>query len=143
MKPIHPFRAAPLLALFGALLASAPLPAAAQAPAAEPAGQYAVGDRRLVQYITALRCFLPRAGISCSSRESAFMRDRLVPLGVTRVSAGVSTAVGGRATEDLHNPGQFEISDHRSLEQMAAALAANGYQAVLKDWETPVEAATA
>ncbi len=45
MKPIHPFRAAPLLALFGALLASAPLPAAAQAPAAEPAGQYAVGDR--------------------------------------------------------------------------------------------------
>ncbi len=98
---------------------------------------HGVDDRHLVQYVTALRCFLPRAGITCSSRESAFMRDHLVPVGVTRVSAGVSTAVGGRATEDLHNPGQFEITDHRSLEQMMAALAANGYQPVLKDWEDP------
>lgn len=98
---------------------------------------HGVDDRHLAQYVTALRCFLPRAGITCSSRESAFMRDHLVPIGVTRVSAGVSTAVGGRATEDLHNPGQFEITDHRSLEQMMAALAANGYQPVLKDWEDP------
>ncbi len=97
-----------------------------------------VNDRKFVQYVIALRCFLPRAGITCSSRESAFMRDHLVPLGVTRVSAGVSTAVGGRATEDLHNPGQFEISDHRSLEDMMADLAKNGYQAVLKDWEDPL-----
>ena len=98
---------------------------------------HGVDDRHLVQYVTALRCFLPSAGITCSSRESAFMRDHLVPLGVTRVSAGVSTAVGGRATEDLHNPGQFEITDHRSLEQMMADLSANGYQPVLKDWEDP------
>lgn len=100
--------------------------------------EHGVTDEQLVQYVTALRCFLPRAGITCSSRESAFMRDHLVPLGVTRVSAGVSTAVGGRATEDLHNPGQFEISDRRSLGQMVADLAANGYQAVLKDWEDPL-----
>lgn len=99
--------------------------------------QHAVDDRHLVQYVTAVRCFLPRAGITCSSRESAFMRDHLVPLGVTRVSAGVSTAVGGRATEDKHNPGQFEITDRRSLEAMSAALAGMGYQAVLKDWEDP------
>ncbi len=99
--------------------------------------QHAVDDRHLVQYVTATRCFLPRAGITCSSRESAFMRDHLVPLGVTRVSAGVSTAVGGRATEDMHNPGQFEITDHRSLEQMNSALAGIGYQAVIKDWEDP------
>ncbi|MBD5553138.1 MAG: 2-iminoacetate synthase ThiH [Desulfovibrio sp.] len=100
----------------------------------EFAVEHGVTDRQLAQYVAALRCFLPRAGITCSSRESAWMRDHLVPLGVTRVSAGVSTAVGGRATEDTHNPGQFEISDRRSLPEMAAALAANGYQAVLKDW---------
>ncbi len=99
--------------------------------------QHAVDDRHLVQYVTAMRCFLPRAGITCSSRESAFMRNHLVPIGVTRVSAGVSTAVGGRATEDKHNPGQFEISDRRSLAEMTAALAGIGYQAVLKDWEDP------
>lgn len=92
-------------------------------------------DKQLAQYVMALRCFLPRLGITCSSRESAYMRDHLLPLGVTRVSAGVSTAVGGRVTEDLHNPGQFEISDSRSLEQMMADLSANGYQPVLKDWE--------
>ena len=99
--------------------------------------EHAVDDRHLAQYVMALRCFLPRAGITCSSRETAYMRDNLLPLGVTRVSAGVSTAVGGRATEDLHNPGQFEISDSRSLSQMVAALADRGYQAVLKDWEAP------
>lgn len=99
--------------------------------------KHGASDRQLVQYVTALRCFLPRSGITCSSRESAYMRDHLLPLGVTRVSAGVSTAVGGRATEDLHNPGQFEITDSRSLEQMMADLAANGYQPVLKDWEDP------
>lgn len=101
--------------------------------------RYGVSDRQFAQYITALRCFLPRAGITCSSRESAAMRNNIVPLGVTRVSAGVSTAVGGRATEDLHNPGQFEISDKRSLGQMITDLAAMGYQAVLKDWESPLE----
>lgn len=99
---------------------------------------HGVTDAQLAQYVTAMRCFLPRAGITCSSRESAFMRNHLIPLGVTRVSAGVSTAVGGRATEDLHNPGQFEIFDHRSLGQMTADLAANGYQAVIKDWEDPL-----
>ena len=101
---------------------------------------HALDDRHLVQYVTALRCFLPRAGITCSSRESAFMRDHLLPLGVTRVSAGVSTAVGGRATEDLHNPGQFEITDSRSLEEMTSALLGMGYQPVLKDWEHPATA---
>lgn len=100
--------------------------------------EHGVDDRQLAQYVTALRCFLPRAGITCSSRESAYMRDHLIPLGVTRVSAGVSTAVGGRATEDLHNPGQFEISDRRSLMEMTRDLAAHGYQAVLKDWEDPL-----
>lgn len=97
-----------------------------------------VDDRAFVQYVASLRCFLPYAPITCSSRESAFMRNHLLPIGVTRVSAGVSTAVGGRATEDLSNPGQFEITDHRSLEEMIADLTERGYQAVLKDWEAPL-----
>ncbi len=95
---------------------------------------HALDDRSFVQYITALRCFLPRAGITVSSRESAFMRDHVIALGVTRVSAGVSTAVGGRATEGSE-VGQFEIADHRSVDQMIKALANAGYQAVCKDWQ--------
>ncbi len=96
---------------------------------------HALDDRRFVQYITAVRCFLPRVGITVSSRESAFMRDHVIPLGVTRVSAGVSTAVGGRAV-DGNDTGQFEISDTRSVSEMTNALAHNGYQAVTKDWQS-------
>ena len=96
--------------------------------------KHAIDDRTFVQYIAALRCFLPRCAITVSSRESAFMRDHVVPIGVTRVSAGVSTAVGGRVT-DTANSGQFDISDQRSLAEMVRDLAAIGYQAVVKDWE--------
>jgi 2-iminoacetate synthase len=62
------------------------------------------------------------------------MRDHLIPIGVTRVSAGVSTAVGGRKLE-ADNSGQFDISDHRSLAEMCAAIEGLGYQPVIKDWE--------
>lgn len=97
--------------------------------------QHEIDDKKFVQYVLALRCFLPRVSITCSSRESARMRNNLLPLGVTRVSAGVSTAVGGRATEDLKNSGQFEISDSRSLGEMRGDLLRLGYQPVMKDWE--------
>lgn len=97
--------------------------------------KHALDDKKFVQYIAALRCFLPRVGITCSSRESANMRNNILPIGVTRVSAGVSTAVGGRATENLRNPGQFEISDTRTLEEMTNDLKNLGFQPVLKDWE--------
>jgi hypothetical protein len=49
-----------------------------------------VEDRYIVQIMTALRLFMPRLGITISTRESARFRDRLLPLGVTRMS-GVST----------------------------------------------------
>ena len=98
--------------------------------------EHAVDDKHFVQYIMALRLFLPRSCITCSTRESAFMRDHLIPLGVTKVSAGVSTAVGGRAKGEK-TPGQFEITDHRSFEEMLQALHNIGYQAVIKDWEDP------
>ncbi len=95
---------------------------------------HALDDRGFVQYITAVRCFLPRVGITVSSRESAFMRDHVIPLGVTRVSAGVSTAVGGRAVQGS-DTGQFEIFDTRTVAEMTNTLAHNGYQAVTKDWQ--------
>jgi len=98
---------------------------------------HAVDDKNFVQYITALRCFLPRIGITCSTRENDFIRDHIVPIGVTSVSAGVSTAVGGRATLNNGSHGQFEISDRRSVEEMTADLAGVGYQTVVKDWEDP------
>lgn len=97
---------------------------------------HTVTDRDMAQYISVLRCFMPHMGITLSTRESAYLRDKFLPLGITRMSAGVSTAVGTRAggrTEE----GQFEIADRRSVAELSADLAHLGYQAVLKDWEEP------
>ncbi len=93
-------------------------------------------DRRFVQYVCALRLFLPRAVITCSSREGSAMRNALVSICVNRVSAGVSTGVGGRSQPKGEAP-QFEISDERSLPRMLADLEALGFQGVVKDWEDP------
>jgi len=73
-------------------------------------------------------------GISLSTREQAELRDSLVPLGVTTMSAGSHTEPGGYAEPSDAEP-QFEISDARSPEQVAAALRAAGYDPVWKDWQ--------
>ena len=98
---------------------------------------YTVSDRQLVQVLCAQRIFLPHAGITLSTREAAEFRDRIVGLGVTKISAGVSTAVGGHAkdTTGEGDTSQFEISDPRSVPDMDAALRALGLQPVYKDWQ--------
>lgn len=92
-----------------------------------------VNDKNLVQYMLAFRLFMPRGGITISTRERAELRDRLVRLGATKMSAGACTAVGGRS--DQESTGQFEISDERSVVEMAGMLYSQGYQPVYKDWQ--------
>ena len=53
-----------------------------------------VGERELCQVLCAYRLFLPFAGITVSSRESARFRDGIVKIAATKVSAGVSTGIG-------------------------------------------------
>ena len=102
-----------------------------------------VTDRDLVQYIQALRLFLPSAGITLSTRERPELRDRLIGLGITRISAGVSTAVGGHASDgEVKDTAQFEIADGRNVDEMMAAIRAQGYQPVCKSWE-PLDTAYA
>ncbi len=106
-----------------------------------------VGDRHFVQTMAALRCFLPQAGITLSTRESAALRDRLIPICVTRISAGVSTAVGGHAIKLVEKNGkenapQFDISDPRSVDEMSRAISAMGYQPVFTDWLIPGDGKT-
>lgn len=93
-----------------------------------------VEDRDMVQFMLALRIFLPRLGITISTRESAEFRENILPLGVTKMSAGVSTEVGGHS-QDGDKVGQFDICDERTVDEMCAALKQRGYQPVFKDWE--------
>lgn len=93
-----------------------------------------VSDKNLVQYILAYRLFMPRGGITISTRESAQLRDRLLPLGVTKMSAGSCTAVGGRGNGE-ESTGQFAIADERDVPAMVRMLYDRGYQPVFKDWQ--------
>lgn len=94
---------------------------------------YPVSDKNLVQNMLALRIFLPYVGITLSTRERATLRDHLIPLGVTKMSAGVSTEVGGHSADDK-GEGQFEISDTRNVNEMKEMILSKGYQPVFKDW---------
>lgn len=93
-----------------------------------------VSDRDFVQLICALRLLLPDAGLVLSTRESAALRDNLLPLGITQMSAGSCTAPGGYADKDLSTQ-QFAIDDDRSPEEICQLIRGRGYEAVWKDWD--------
>ncbi len=97
--------------------------------------EFEADDRTFVQFMTALRCFLPRAGITVSTRESAAFRDNLIRLGVTRFSAGSCTGVGGYGERQDTGTPQFEITDERSVDEVVQAIRDAGYQPVYKDWD--------
>lgn len=91
-----------------------------------------VTDREYVQALAALRLYEPEAGIVLSTREPAALRDGLVRIAVTHMSAGSSTEPGGYA-----HPGeaqeQFHVSDERTPAEVARMLEAAGYEPVWKD----------
>jgi 2-iminoacetate synthase len=95
---------------------------------------YEVSDRQMVQGICAMRLLLPDCGLTLSTRESARFRDNLIPLGITQMSAGSSTAPGGYSHQD-EGTGQFNIDDDRSPEEISRVIRAKGYEAVWKDWD--------
>ena len=99
------------------------------------APRHLLSDRQFVQTLLAWRLFMPRLGLTISTRESAAFRDRLIPLGVTRYSAGSKTDVGGYAVHPTRNTVQFEVTDTRSVDEVAAMIRHSGYQPVFKDWE--------
>jgi 2-iminoacetate synthase len=96
---------------------------------------FVVNDKQFVQILIAARLFLPQSGITVSTRESKQFRNAIANIGVTKMSAGVSTAVGGHANNDPSTT-QFEIADQRSLQEMKDDLARLGFQAVMYDWNS-------
>jgi 2-iminoacetate synthase len=106
-------------------------------PRLEPAAGFdsppnVLTDAEFTLALCALRLALPDAGIVLSTRERPIMRDGLMNLGVTHMSAGSRTEPGG-----YREPGaaeeQFEISDARTADQVVAALRSSGYDPIWKD----------
>jgi len=119
--------------------------------------RFSMSDRELAQLVCAFRIMFPQVGIVLSTRERASLRDSLISLGVTMMSAGSHTEPGGytgQGSEHLHRTvrgrivapdfqngedqlatGQFEISDERSPAEIAALLRSRGLDPVWKDWD--------
>ena len=118
-----------------------------------------LSDRAFVQLVCAFRLCFPQVGIVVSTREPATLRDSLLPLGVTHMSAGSHTEPGGytgQGVDDLHltvkgrrvelseksacakATEQFTIDDTRSPAEVAALLRAHGFEPVWKDWDAAI-----
>ncbi|MCD7825383.1 MAG: 2-iminoacetate synthase ThiH [Clostridiaceae bacterium] len=94
-----------------------------------------VHEPQLLQVITAYRIFMPFANITISTRECARVRDHVIGIAATKISAGVSVGIGEH-TQDNENVGdaQFEISDGRNVEEVYRAIQDAGLQPVMSDY---------
>lgn len=91
-----------------------------------------VSDREFVELVATFRIALPEVGIVLSTRESPELRNQLIGLGVTHMSAGSRTEPGGYLNPDKTLK-QFETEDHRTAADVAAIIRQKGYEPVWKD----------
>jgi 2-iminoacetate synthase len=123
--------------------------------AGESAPRVELSDREFIQSLCALRLCFPQVGIVLSTREAPELRDALLPLGVTMMSAGSHTEPGGytgAGRDSLHYTvrnqqvaaegeaatKQFEIADDRTPAQIADLLRQRGFDPVWKDWDRAI-----
>jgi len=125
----------------------------------QPNPELFLNDRHFVQLVCAFRMCFPHVGIVVSTREPANLRDALVPLGVTHMSAESQTDPGGytgAGTDDLHMTlkgkrvevteksscsratEQFTIDDKRGINDITGMLHSKGYESVWKDWDEAI-----
>jgi 2-iminoacetate synthase len=97
--------------------------------------EHSPSDNELTALIAAMRLILPDSGLTLSTREPAPLRDKLIPLGITMMSAGSKTDPGGYGG-DSHADSQFSVQDERTPEEISAVLKARGFDPVWKDWDS-------
>jgi len=94
-----------------------------------------VSDLEMVKILCVTRILFSRTGINLSTREDPHFRNHILGLGVTRISAGSSTKVGGYATHrDESSPGQFPINDERTVPEIVSLIKSKGFDPIFTDW---------
>lgn len=89
---------------------------------------YIPDDDTFKKMVAIIRIAVPFTGILLSTRESADTRRELLKYGVSQISAGSSTGVGGyKASENGEDIQQFEVADHRSPQVILKELIADKY----------------
>jgi len=98
-------------------------------------GRYPIDDIVFVKIICMTRILFPRVGINLSTREPKALRDHILELGITRMSAGSNTSVGGYTLKDKEEQDpQFDVEDLRSVGQVIDMLKSRDFDPVLTDW---------
>lgn len=85
-----------------------------------------VSDNDFKKLVAVLRLAVPYSGLILSTREEAGLRDEIISLGVSQVSSGSCTGVGGYSEAEKGVP-QFELGDNRSPMEMLESLIKSGY----------------
>ncbi|MFZ5648693.1 MAG: [FeFe] hydrogenase H-cluster radical SAM maturase HydG [Bacillota bacterium] len=95
---------------------------------------YLVPDSDFKKLVAVLRLSVPYTGIILSTRERPAFRDELLSVGVSQISAGSCTGVGGYkeeyggdASRSKVNTAQFNVEDHRSPDEVVKSICASGY----------------
>ncbi|MBR6507316.1 MAG: [Clostridia bacterium] len=87
-----------------------------------------ISDEMFAKITACIRLAVPYTGIIISTRETEETRSKLLRLGVSQVSGGSRTSVGGYTTEERpHDTEQFDVSDQRSLDEVVKWLMDNGH----------------
>ena len=91
--------------------------------------QNAISDEVFQKIVAVIRIAVPYTGMIISTRESQSSREKVLELGVSQISGGSKTSVGGYATPEIpeENSAQFDVSDTRTLDEIVAWLLKLGY----------------
>ena len=94
-----------------------------------------VDERMLAQYVFALRICLPEIPLVLSTREPQRVRNGMAGVGISKMSVGSKTTVGGYSDDSEESTEQFSISDERNIPEFCDMLRAKGLDPVFKNWD--------
>ena len=88
-----------------------------------------ISDEIFEKIVACIRVAVPYTGMIISTRESQKVREKVLELGISQISGGSRTSVGGYAEEEAEDESsaQFDVADHRTLDQVVKWLMDLGY----------------
>ncbi len=95
-----------------------------------------VDEAWLARFVFAVRIVLPDVPLLLSTRERPEFRDGMAGLGISKMSAGSRTTVGGYDGAEPSTGGQFQVCDERGVPEFCAMLRSRGLQPVFKNWDS-------
>lgn len=95
---------------------------------------YSVSDKDYIKFLLIARIYLPRVGIVISTRECSKLRDALMDVCITKMSAGSRTTVGGYAVPKDKKQGQFEVDDSRTIDEVVKVIKQKGLRPEFTNW---------